>query len=109
MARNLARAVCAVSAWNRTADMAAALAEDGVSVADTARLCVADADSVFIVLSDGPASDRLLFGDGGVARWIRPGATVVVMSSIARLEEQASEPQSLIRILFDDLCLQKKK
>lgn len=83
MARNLARAGYAVSAWNRTADKAAALAEDGVSVADTARLCVADADSVFIVLSDGPACDRLLFGDDdGVARWIRPGATVVMMSSI---------------------------
>ncbi|KEQ54899.1 NAD(P)-dependent oxidoreductase [Sphingobium chlorophenolicum] len=85
MARNLVRAGYALSVWNRTQAKAAALADEGAAVAETARMCVADADVVIFMLSDGPTCDRLLFDEdsGGVAGAIKPGATVVMMSSIA--------------------------
>lgn len=60
MARNLARAGHAVTAWNRSRDKAAPLAADGVIVADTPAEAVAGADAVLTILYDGPAVQEVM-------------------------------------------------
>lgn len=86
MARNLARAGYAVTAWNRSPEKALALAADGVAAAETASEAAAEADSVILMLSDGPACDHVLNdqGDHGapVLPAMRAGARLIVMSSI---------------------------
>lgn len=83
IARNLARAGFRTSAWNRSIGRAAPLTKDGVHVATSAAACVADADVVISMLINGPICDAVLFGEEAAAKAIRPGATVVMMSSIA--------------------------
>lgn len=83
VARNLAASGFRVTAWNRTPQKAAPLADDGVAITADPRTCVAAADLVIVLLSDGPATSEALFGPGaGVAGSIRAGATVAMMSSI---------------------------
>jgi 3-hydroxyisobutyrate dehydrogenase len=55
MARNLARAGNTVRAWNRTADKAAPLRDDGIDVSDDPRSAAAGADVVMTMLSDADA------------------------------------------------------
>jgi 3-hydroxyisobutyrate dehydrogenase len=55
MARHLAAAGHAVTAWNRTAEKARPLAEHGVEVADTPEAAVAGAEVVVTMLTDGDA------------------------------------------------------
>jgi 2-hydroxy-3-oxopropionate reductase len=88
MAANLAKAGHRVTAWNRTAAKAEALAPLGIAVAADPRAAVADADIVVTMVSDGPAAADLLFG-AGVAAAMRPGAIVVDMSSIKPSEARA--------------------
>lgn len=52
MARSLARAGLTVTAWNRSPDKAAALADDGVRVAEDVESAVRDADVVVTMLFD---------------------------------------------------------
>jgi 3-hydroxyisobutyrate dehydrogenase len=55
MARNLARAGHEVRAWNRSADKAAALRDDGVDVRDDPAAAAAGADVVLTMLADADA------------------------------------------------------
>lgn len=82
MVRRLLGAGHAVTAWNRAADKAAALAADGATVAATPAEAVVGADIVFTMLSDGFAVADVLFGQGA-AQAMRAGAIVVDTSSIA--------------------------
>lgn len=82
MARRLAQAGFRVTAWNRTADKAAALAAAGVELAGSPAGAASDADVVICMLSSGPVCDEVLLAAGGVLEAMRPGATLVVMSSI---------------------------
>lgn len=82
MAGRLADAGFAVTAWNRTTDKAASLSTKGVTLAANAVEAAADADVVICMLSSGPVCDDVLAGAGGVIAGMRPGAVLVVMSSI---------------------------
>lgn len=82
MARRLAEAGFRVTAWNRTADKAAALAAAGVELAGSPAGAASEADVVICMLSSGPVCDEVLVAAGGVLEAMRPGATLVVMSSI---------------------------
>ncbi|MGY4493591.1 NAD(P)-dependent oxidoreductase [Pseudomonas sp. TE3610] len=82
MVRCLRRAGLPVRAWNRSPAKAAVLADDGVQVMDSARAAATDADVLICMLSDGPTCTEVLFGDNGAAWALRPGALVIVMSSI---------------------------
>ncbi|WAX94244.1 NAD(P)-dependent oxidoreductase [Aminobacter sp. NyZ550] len=82
MARRLAQAGFRVTAWNRTADKAAALAAAGVELAGSPAGAASEADVVICMLSSGPVCDEVLLAAGGVLEAMRPGATLVVMSSI---------------------------
>lgn len=82
MARRLAETGFRVTAWNRTADKAAALAAAGVELAGSPAGAASEADVVICMLSSGPVCDEVLLAAGGVLEAMRPGATLVVMSSI---------------------------
>lgn len=82
MVRNLLRAGFALQVWNRSAAKAAELTADGATVADTPAQAAAGAHVLICMLSDGPTCDEVLFGEGGAALALAPGACVIVMSSI---------------------------
>ena len=82
MAGRLAEAGFSVKAWNRSAEKAAVLAANGVQPAATAAEAVAEADVVICMLSSGPVCDQVLLGASGVVSNMKPGAILLVMSSI---------------------------
>ena len=82
MTRRLAAAGHRVTAWNRTAQKAQALSQDGVVVVARAIDVAREADAVICMLSSGPVCDDVLLGDGAVLAAMRPGSTLIVMSSI---------------------------
>jgi 3-hydroxyisobutyrate dehydrogenase-like beta-hydroxyacid dehydrogenase len=94
MARNLVHAGCAVTAWNRSREKIDALGSGIRSVAAAADVA-ADADAVVCMLSSGPVCDEILLRAGGVLAAMRPGALLIVMSSIpveaARQQAYAAE------------------
>ncbi len=97
MAANLAAAGFSVTAFNRNPARLAPLAERGVTPAATASAAAAGRDAVVVMVSSGAVSREVLFGEGGAARAMRPGALLVVMSSISvpEAEEQAAEAERL--------------
>ncbi|WP_245482017.1 NAD(P)-dependent oxidoreductase [Agrobacterium sp. RS6] len=82
MAARLAEAGFSVKAWNRSAEKAAVLAATGVQPTATAAEAVAEADVVLCMLSSGPVCDQVLVGASGVVSTMKPGAFLLVMSSI---------------------------
>lgn len=60
----------------------AELLEGGAWARPSAAAVAAEADIVILMLPDTPDVEATLFGEGGVAQGLRPGATVVDMSSI---------------------------
>jgi 3-hydroxyisobutyrate dehydrogenase len=65
MAANLARAGFRVQAWDRTAGHAAALVEDGATVAASPAEAVRGAQILITMLADGPATEHALRGPDG--------------------------------------------
>ncbi|MFC5521739.1 NAD(P)-dependent oxidoreductase [Polaromonas jejuensis] len=94
MARRLAAAGHRVQAWNRTAEKARQLERSGVSAAAAARDVARAADVVICMLSSGPVCDDVLLDQGEVLGTMRPGSTLIVMSSIpvesARRQSEAA-------------------
>ena len=95
MARRLAQAGFAVTAWNRSSAKAEALAPFGIDVADGAAEAVRRADVVVSMLSSGPVSDEVLFGADAVTDAMPAGSALVVMSSIP--VETARKQEALAR------------
>ena len=93
MARNLLRAGHEVSAYNRSADKAQALVNDGARVAESPAEACRNAEAVFTMLSDDPAVESVVFGEQGIASGLKAGATHISSSTISvafarRLEEE---------------------
>ena len=82
MVRRLLAAGHSVTVWNRSAEKARALADDGARVAATPAEAAAGAEIVFTMLSDGAAVADVLFAQGAAAA-MTAGAVVVDTSSIA--------------------------
>lgn len=78
--RRLLEAGYPVTGWNRSRDKAERFLAHGGKVADTAPGAARDADIALLMLSDGPACDKVL--DEGVLDAMKPGSLVLVMSSI---------------------------
>jgi 3-hydroxyisobutyrate dehydrogenase len=91
MARSLRREGHDVVAWNRTAEKAAPLRDDGVEVAGSVASAVDGADAVITMLFDADAtlgvSDELIAGLGPDAIWIQAGT--VGVDGIRRIAERA--------------------
>jgi 2-hydroxy-3-oxopropionate reductase len=96
MARRLAQAGLDVTVWNRDRAKAAKLAQYGVTIADTPSAAAAKADAVIVMLSNGPVVEEVLFSpdaDGRKpAEAMKPGAVLIVMSSIPVETCQAQAP-----------------
>jgi 3-hydroxyisobutyrate dehydrogenase len=83
MAGHLAQAGHPLTVWNRTSGKAGELAKLGATEApDPARLA-ATSEVVVVCVSDSADVESVLFGPGGVAEGIRPGALVIDCSTIA--------------------------
>jgi 3-hydroxyisobutyrate dehydrogenase-like beta-hydroxyacid dehydrogenase len=82
MAANLLTAGHQITAYNRSQDKVAALAEKGATPAKTvAQTC--DGDIVITMLANDEAVSAVAFGDGGILASLRPGATHVSSSTIS--------------------------
>src|SRR5207248_5216636 len=79
MAANLVKAGHEVSVWNRTARAAIEGARTAVCPAEAA----AEAEVVWMCVSDTAAVERLLFAPDGVEQQLREGVVVVDSSTIA--------------------------
>lgn len=101
MARRLAQAGFATTVWNRDRAKAEKLTAFGVAVADTPSAACEQADVVIVMLSNGPVVEKVLFSadaNGRVpAETMKPGATVIVMSSIPVETCQAQAPRFAAR------------
>jgi 3-hydroxyisobutyrate dehydrogenase-like beta-hydroxyacid dehydrogenase len=82
MAERLLRAGHEMAVWNRSPEkvepLVSAGAEQAVSPADAA----ADRDAVITMLATPHAVEEVVLGDAGVASGIKPGATLIEMSTI---------------------------
>jgi 3-hydroxyisobutyrate dehydrogenase len=82
MAANLARAGFGVRAWDRTASRAAALAEDGATVAASPADAVKGAGILITMLADGPATDEVWSGPDGLLLAASPGLIWIQMATV---------------------------
>jgi 3-hydroxyisobutyrate dehydrogenase-like beta-hydroxyacid dehydrogenase len=83
LARRLLEAGHAVTGYNRTAARAQPLVDAGLCLARTPREAAAAADVVFTMVSDDDALDAVAGGEDGVVAGLRPGATLVEMSTVS--------------------------
>jgi len=79
MAANLAKAGHDVITWNRTPGKSA----PGTKSTATPAQAAAEAEVVWICVSDTAAVEQVLFGENGVAGSVRPGTVVVDSSTIS--------------------------
>lgn len=79
MARNLAKAGHQVTGWNRTPGKDI----PGVKIAATPKEAAANAEVVWICVSDTNAVEQVLFGASGVHTALRPGMIVIDSSTIS--------------------------
>ena len=91
MGLHLIEAGYPVRVWNRSAEKLKPLLAAGAVSCAHAHEVGQGASVVICMLSDGPTCDAILFGSEGVVADMDPGATLVVMSSIAveTAQEQA--------------------
>jgi 3-hydroxyisobutyrate dehydrogenase len=94
IARNLAKAGFQVSAWNRTPDKAAPLADHGVRVEDSAAAAARDADAVLTMVTDGQAVEEMMAGEALEAMrddslWLQ--ASTIGVAACERMLGLASE------------------
>jgi 3-hydroxyisobutyrate dehydrogenase-like beta-hydroxyacid dehydrogenase len=87
MALNLLKAGFEVVVWNRTRSKSEELAKSGARAAATAREAAAAADVLVIIVSDPPAVESILWGEGALEA-MRPGAVLVDSSTISPALEQ---------------------
>src|SRR5215207_8493643 len=82
MAANLLKSGHEVSAYNRSQDKVAALADQGAKPAKSvAEVC--DGDIVITMLANDDAVEAVTFGDDGIIASLRPGATHASSSTIS--------------------------
>jgi len=83
MSVNLLKAGHEVTVWNRTKAKCEAAREAGAKVADTLAEAAEGAEVVLLCVSDTPDVEHILFGEGGLAGSLKPGQTIVDMSTIS--------------------------
>ncbi len=72
-----------VTGWNRTAEKAAPLLEQGMLWADTPAGVARASDVVFSIVTDGEAVKTVALGDDGVISGLAPGGIYIDMGTIA--------------------------
>jgi len=97
MARNLLRAGHRLSVWNRTPSKAAALVQEGATLAASPRDAARASEITIVMVADPPALDAVLGGPEGVWEGLRSGTLLVNMGTqaVAQIERIAREAQRL--------------
>ena len=91
MVRNLLKAGNSVVVWNRTRSKSDELAKDGARVAANAAEAAASADVLFTIVSDPPALESVLWGEGALEA-LRKGSVLVDSSTVSpALERRIAE------------------
>ena len=83
MAGHLLKAGHTLYVHSRTASCVKALETEGASPCTHAKEVAAKATVIFLMLPDTPDVEEVLFGKDGVSEGIKPGSTVIDMSSIS--------------------------
>lgn len=94
MAKNVAKKGYALSVYNRTAEKAWPLKEEGAVVAGSPKEVAKGADVVILMLTGPEAVDRVLDGPQGVLAGLDAGKTIINMSTV---------PPSYSRHLYETL------
>jgi len=71
-----------VIVWNRTAERAAALAQQGAAVASSPAKAAAGANFVITMLATPEALEQVLFGTAGLVPALSPGQVLIDMSTV---------------------------
>jgi 3-hydroxyisobutyrate dehydrogenase len=82
MARSMLRAGLPLRVWNRTAEKAQSLADEGAVVAKTPAEAVRDADVIVTMLLDTVAVEDAMASDDGAGRAARDGAVWIQSSTV---------------------------
>jgi 3-hydroxyisobutyrate dehydrogenase-like beta-hydroxyacid dehydrogenase len=98
MVANLKAAGHELTLYNRSKEKAAALAADGIQIADSPAEAARSAEAIFTMLSDDHAVSEVVFGENGIADALRGGALHVSSSTIStalsrRLAEEHARRQ----------------
>jgi 3-hydroxyisobutyrate dehydrogenase-like beta-hydroxyacid dehydrogenase len=83
MALNLLKAGYALTVWNRTRARAEDLVKAGATLAETPRETAAGADVLFMIVSDPPAVEAVLWGADGALAGLRKGSVLVDSSTVS--------------------------
>ena len=83
MAANLLRAGYSLSIFNRHREKSEALTVLGAAIAESPQGVAQASEAVVTMLPDTRAVEQVLFGDKGVVLSLRPGSTVIDMSTIS--------------------------
>ena len=90
MVKNLVEKNHTVTVWNRTPERSEALKRDlSLTIAPTLQSLAETSDTILICVSDTPDVEAVLFGkDGksGLAQSLRPGTTIIDLSTISPAE-----------------------
>ncbi len=83
MGRNLLKAGFPLVVWNRTPSKADDLVREGATLAANPRETAAQADVLFTIVSDPPALEEVVFGQGGALEGLRRGSVFMDSSTIS--------------------------
>ncbi|WP_413742680.1 NAD(P)-dependent oxidoreductase [Sodalis sp. RH15] len=81
-AANLLKKGFTVRGWNRSPHKGDDLAAAGLTLCNTPREAVRDADVVISMLTNAAATEEVIIGDKGIVEHLKPGAVVVQMGTI---------------------------
>lgn len=89
MAKNVIKAGYEVTVFDFNQEAIDDLVAHGAKAADSGKAAAQEADVVITMLPNSPNVEAALFAENGIAEGLRPGATVIDMSSIAPKASQA--------------------
>lgn len=93
MAGHIRKAGYPLTVYNRTRSRTEAFAAQGVPVADSPASLAEQSDIVIVIVSDSPDVQEVIAGPSGILERIRPGSTVVDMSTISPEVERVLDQQ----------------
>ncbi|TCN41650.1 3-hydroxyisobutyrate dehydrogenase [Kribbella orskensis] len=71
-----------LTVWNRTADKARPLTDQGATAASTPAEAIAGVDAVITMVTNAEALEQVVFGDNGLAAALAPGQLLIDMSTV---------------------------
>jgi len=88
MAANLLKAGHSVTVWNRTASRAEELVKAGAKLVKTPREAAEASEVLITIVSDPPALEAVLWGEGGALGGLKKGSTYIDSSTVSPMMAQ---------------------